>query len=64
MIDYYLKADHALPGKAYADLGASVESADAMPTADEMQALSRYANQLEDPRHMGGPGKFGYSKAQ
>lgn len=47
MIDYYLKADHALPGKAYAGLGASVESADAMPTADEMQALSRYANQLD-----------------
>jgi photosystem II stability/assembly factor-like uncharacterized protein len=34
-------------GKAYADLDASVESADAMPTADEMQAFSKYANQLD-----------------
>jgi hypothetical protein len=34
-------------GKAYADLDASVESADALPTADEMLAYSRYANQLD-----------------
>jgi hypothetical protein len=34
-------------GKAYADLDASVESADALPTADELQAFSRYANQLD-----------------
>ncbi len=34
-------------GEAYADLDASVESADAAPTADEMQAFSRYANQLD-----------------
>jgi hypothetical protein len=34
-------------GNAYADLDASVESADAVPTADEMQAFSRYANQLD-----------------
>jgi hypothetical protein len=34
-------------GNAYADLDASVESADALPTADEMQAFSRYANQLD-----------------
>src|SRR6185312_14064076 len=34
-------------GEVYADLDASVESADAMPTPDEMQAFSRYANQLD-----------------
>jgi photosystem II stability/assembly factor-like uncharacterized protein len=35
-------------GHAYADLDASVESADAAPTADEMQAFFRYAKQLNE----------------
>src|SRR5581483_8856162 len=34
-------------GTAYADLDASVESADAAPTDDERQAFSKYANQLD-----------------
>ena len=41
-----------------------VESADAVPTADEMKAFSRYANQLNGLRGMGASGKFGYSEAQ